>query len=228
MSLIKDDFLPSEAHNSLPYIIDNENVPHDNNQDITDLVSLFRKHQLPQGFCVKLVHKHFDTEGDEVMVSRDITVPTQGPGSDLHQYDDFFKELSSLVVERGLQKKLGLTIDDGEVHSRKWTEFEVPEKRGTIMIPQDVGGIEGLGLGTPLITEWSPISDNPLCVYCWGYGVSRETNDWFLSGKKMIVGSPLQLIVTLLLLFVADITCISQTPPSSNHPRCQGLARMIP
>ncbi|PTB48150.1 hypothetical protein M431DRAFT_513884, partial [Trichoderma harzianum CBS 226.95] len=78
MSLIKDDFLPSEAHNSLPYIIDNENVPHDNNQDITDLVSLFRKHQLPQGFCVKLVHKHFDTEGDEVMVSRDITVPTQG------------------------------------------------------------------------------------------------------------------------------------------------------
>lgn len=69
MSLIKDDFLPSEAHNSLPYIIDNENVPHDNNQDITDLVSLFRKHQVPQGFCVKLVYKHFDTEGDEVMVS---------------------------------------------------------------------------------------------------------------------------------------------------------------
>lgn len=99
-------------------------------------------------------------------------------------------------MERGLQKKLGLTIDDGEVHSRKWTEFKVPEKRGTIMIPQDVGGIEGLGLGTPLITEWSPISDNPLCVYCWGYGVSRETNDWFLSGKKMIVGSPLQLIVS--------------------------------
>ena len=73
-------------------------------------------------------------------------VYTIGPGSDLHQHDDFFRESASFVMERGLQNKFGLMIADADESAQMWTEFEVPEKRGTLMIPQDID----LVVGSPL------------------------------------------------------------------------------
>ncbi|KAJ5359638.1 uncharacterized protein N7496_012051 [Penicillium cataractarum] len=232
MSLLKDDLLPSKAYNCLPYILENSHVPEDNHEDIIDLLSLFTEHKVPQNFSIKLVHKHFDTEADQIVVSRDIAVPTQGAISitgpmtpkktptlrglsyfvsgdgtfqpfkytvgscpNLRQHDDFLKEFSRVIVERGLQKKTRL--DDRRCEqSRKWSEFEVPKKRGTIMIPQDVGGLEGFDFGTHVPTEWNPVGDNKLCIWCYGHTNPPETNDWFLAGKKLVVGSPLQLIVS--------------------------------
>ncbi|GLA35233.1 hypothetical protein AnigIFM63309_010636 [Aspergillus niger] len=182
MSLLKDILISPEEYNRLPYILDNADLESSNGQDIKDIISLFRKHKLPQAFKPKLVHKHYDIGDDEVMVSREIPVPTHGvvsimgpmisqraptlrglhyfvdgngdlqayeytigPAPDICRYDDFFKEFSDFIVERNLQNKLGLVIGDERNDKRIWREIEVPDKRGTIMIPDNVG-LEKLGL----------------------------------------------------------------------------------
>ncbi|PMD12703.1 hypothetical protein NA56DRAFT_666180 [Hyaloscypha hepaticicola] len=63
---MEDSFIPSKAYNNLPYILDIAEVPKKNRKDIDDLLSLLHKYRIPQGIRVKLVHKRFDTESDEI------------------------------------------------------------------------------------------------------------------------------------------------------------------
>lgn len=249
MSFLKDNFISPEAYNSLPYILDNENVPKNNRKDIDDLLAIFRKHNVPQTMSIKLIHKHFSLKDNEVFVLRDVAVPTQGavsvmgpmtpqetlplsglnymvdkdgrfqpyeytisPGPDLRisrepnmrQHDDFFKEFGKLVTERNLQKKLGLKIAP-KIDTEGCLEYEIDEKRGTILIPQDVGGLRKFESTTSVSTEWAvdPRVSAQCPSHCYGHkqvckGHSHKplTNDWFLAGRNLTVGTPLQLIVS--------------------------------
>jgi hypothetical protein len=246
VSTMEDSFIPSKAYNCLPYILDVAEVPQKNRKDIDDLLSLFRKHKLAQGIRVKLVHKHFDAESDEVMVLRDIAVPCQGPvsimgpmvpqkapplrglnymvdgdgqlrsyeysisaGPDMRPYETFFKEFCSLIVERDLQRKLGLRVGL-ETDRIGWTEFEVAEKRGTVMIAQDVA-LPKFDFEVTVVTEWEAdrIAEGT-CIghcgsHCYGHkhvckshpkGEPPLTDDWYLAGRRLQIGSPLQVIVS--------------------------------
>lgn len=62
--------------------------------------------------------------------------------------EPFLADFCRIVVERGLQRKLGLKItSDIELDEGGWTEFEFPEDRSTIMIPK--------GLSTPKVNTSS-------------------------------------------------------------------------
>lgn len=251
MSLLKDNLISPELYNSLPYILDNEKVPQDNQKDINDLLDIFRKYNVPQTMSIKLIHKHFSLKDKEVFVLRDIAVPTQGAvsimgpmtpqetlplsglnymvdndgqlqpyeytispgpdlrtsrGPDMRQYKGFFKEFSKLVAERNLQRKLGLKIAP-KIDTEGTMEFETDEKRGTILVPQDVGGLRRFESTASVSTEWAvdPRISAQCASHCFSHHqvckghsskVESLTNDWFLVGKRMTVGTPLQLIVS--------------------------------
>lgn len=75
MSALK--FMSSMAYNTLPHIYEVHDVPILFRKDLDDLRALLRKHKLPAVVSIRLIHKHFDTVDDEVMVIRTISVPPQ-------------------------------------------------------------------------------------------------------------------------------------------------------
>lgn len=226
VSTMEDSFIPSKAYNDLPYILDVAEVPKKNRKDIDDLLSLLRKHRIPQGIRVKLVHKHFDTESDEVMVLRDIAVPCHDPVSIMgpmapqkapprlpplrgRPYEAFFEEFCSSIVERDLQRKLGLTVGL-EPDRIGWSDFEVAEKSGTVMIAQYVA-LPKFDFEVTVVTEWEADRiAKSTCIghcgsHCYGHqhickshprGDHPLTDDWYLARRRLQVGPPLQIIVS--------------------------------
>jgi hypothetical protein len=78
MAIIKSDILPADIYNTLPYINDVTQIPHDNAADIADLKQLLVKYQLPENVRIKLVHIHFKLGKGEVFAARDVHIPEHG------------------------------------------------------------------------------------------------------------------------------------------------------
>lgn len=78
MAILKNDILPADVYNTLPYIDDVTQIPHDNAADISDLKQLLVKYKLPDNVRIKLVHIHFKLKEGEVFAARDVKIPKQG------------------------------------------------------------------------------------------------------------------------------------------------------
>lgn len=135
---------------------------------------------------------------------------------DMSYHHTFPEEFRNFIIERGLQRKLGLRIgllDDPD----GWSEFEVSEKRGSIMVPQRVGipkfdnesSVTTEREATVLLNQRVSHTHTSAMVTTPATGTIRpssrrqeptfersRTNDWFLAGNRLVVGSPLQLIVS--------------------------------
>jgi len=178
---LKEGFVSSVTHNSLPHISDVSHVPDDHFSDLQELRALLVKYKVPRNICIRLIHKHFDINAGEAMVIKTLDIPTHGtvsvlrpteiaatsglhgihflvdangllqpyeysssPPPDVSSLEPFFTEFCRTVIERGLQRKLGLKISrDIESDKAGWTEFEFPEDRSTIMIPKGLPTPEG-------------------------------------------------------------------------------------
>jgi len=77
---------------------------------------------------------------------------TESDVMDTSKYPAFVAEFCALVVERGLQHKLGLKLKN-EWDLTHWTEYEFPCYRSTIIIPQGMPAPEGSGSAS-VTTEW--------------------------------------------------------------------------
>ena len=78
MATLKDTFISSAIYNSLPSIGEVSVVLISHRQDSRDLCALIQEWGLPSTVSLRLVHKHFKTLDDEVMVSKVIGIPTVG------------------------------------------------------------------------------------------------------------------------------------------------------
>ncbi|ESZ92688.1 hypothetical protein SBOR_6949 [Sclerotinia borealis F-4128] len=78
MAILKNDILPAGVYNTLPYINDVTQIPHDNAADISDLKQLLVKYKLPDNVRIRLVHIHFKLEEGEVFAARDVKIPKHG------------------------------------------------------------------------------------------------------------------------------------------------------
>ncbi|KAH7082210.1 hypothetical protein FB567DRAFT_100609 [Paraphoma chrysanthemicola] len=78
MTLIKDIFVSSSIYNNLPHISDVHEAPDEHADDLKDLRALLRRYDVPDGVSVRLIHKHYDTEDGEIMVFKQVPVPSQG------------------------------------------------------------------------------------------------------------------------------------------------------
>ena len=133
---------------------------------------------------------------------------TTSPAPDMSNYELFLEEFSRMIIERGLQRKLGLKlgIEEGVTG---WTEFEIPEKRATLMIPQGVKLPDAeyeLSVSTDFYAATGPITRCYHCSHCYhcdhgGYwkGVeeysSGKDKTLFFAGQRLENGSPVHNIV---------------------------------
>jgi len=78
MTIPKNDILPAVVYNTLPYINEVTQIPHDNAADIADLRQLLVKYKLPDNVRIKLVYIHFKLEEGEVFAARDVKIPKHG------------------------------------------------------------------------------------------------------------------------------------------------------
>jgi len=78
MAILKNDILPAAVYNTLPYINDVTQVPHDHAADIADLQQLLVKYKLSNNVRIKLVHIHFPLKEGEVFAARNVKVPEHG------------------------------------------------------------------------------------------------------------------------------------------------------
>ncbi|KAJ5726570.1 uncharacterized protein N7483_007927 [Penicillium malachiteum] len=169
----KNNFISSAAYNALPRLNEVASVVKDHANNLNALRAVLRKHNVPCGVSVRLIHKHFDITDGEVMSLKDVPVPSNGTvyslgplkpaqepsqlrpvhyflneaGSfqayeytsaqvpDISGYESFLAEFGTLLVKRGLQRKLGLKLNS-KIDETGWVEFEFREKRSTIILPE--------------------------------------------------------------------------------------------
>ncbi|KAH7173271.1 uncharacterized protein B0J16DRAFT_375931 [Fusarium flagelliforme] len=65
--MLKDTFVSTAVYNSLPHISEVFEVPKTHASDLTDLRALLFKHGVPSSVSIRLIHKHFTVNHDEVM-----------------------------------------------------------------------------------------------------------------------------------------------------------------
>ncbi|CAJ0544372.1 Ff.00g035830.m01.CDS01 [Fusarium sp. VM40] len=120
--------------------------------DLTELLALLFKHDVPLGVSVRLVHKHLDVCDGEAMAFKsnrplhglNYFVDSDGmplayeyttdDTMDMAPYTSFLTEFCRLVTQKGLQMKFGLKLSTKE-DATAATEFEYPHLRSTIIIP---------------------------------------------------------------------------------------------
>lgn len=121
---------------------------------------------------------------------------------DMSGYQSFLRDFCQIVVERGLQMKFGLKLqhqlDTG------WMEFEYPDKRCTVMIPEGLPRPEG-DLTFQVDTEWAG-SSQPLSFSCghtsWtcGHNSKQDSEEkdltCFLGPQKIKPGTPVWAILS--------------------------------
>ena len=131
---------------------------------------------------------------------------------DLSRYDSFLAEFSRIVVERGLQRKLGLKLNS-KMDETGWAELEFRDKRSTIIFPDGMPIPDGVDEDSEsnIITEWAAkewdgTETNTLrrsCYICVHTCIShpQPKNEWlkeaeiYLGGQKIELGSPVYSIV---------------------------------
>jgi hypothetical protein len=129
-------------------------------------------------------------------------------GSDMSNYESFLVEFCRIVVGRSLQMKYGLKLQC-DIDETSRTEFELPSKRSTIMIPEGMPTPDG-EYDVEVVTEWSskPNVGKKGCSHCWhnvkscshkslnGNFGSPEEVDIYLGAQKVEPGTPVWSIVT--------------------------------
>lgn len=130
-----------------------------------------------------------------------------GATTDLSTYPAFIAEFSAIVTQRGLQRKFGLTTKSNW-GVRKWSEFEYPCQRSTMIIPEGLPTPEDEG-GFTVATEWGALSSmgepqecnahsitcNRHCrghckVHCNDHGsYDAEKGSWYLGGRELVAGT---------------------------------------
>jgi hypothetical protein len=76
MDILKDTFIPFSTYNTLPHISEVNQVPEVCSTDLEDLRGLLAKHKVPRGVSIRLVHKHFDVQDGEVMMFKNVVLPS--------------------------------------------------------------------------------------------------------------------------------------------------------
>ncbi|KLU92189.1 hypothetical protein MAPG_11135 [Magnaporthiopsis poae ATCC 64411] len=78
MTVLLNALVPASIYNSLPHIHEVSKVPDDHDRDLEHLRGLLAKHKTPKEVAIRLIHKHFDTRENEVMVFDKMPVPGHG------------------------------------------------------------------------------------------------------------------------------------------------------
>lgn len=119
------------------------------------------------------------------------------PCPDVTGLEPFFTEFCRLVVERGLQRKLGLKIGrDSELDMAGWTEFEFLEDRRTMMIPKGLPTPEGeyeINVETEFHAD--PEDDDEACRHtststCAHCSHRFENGELSVGGRQVEPGTP--------------------------------------
>ncbi|GLA35232.1 hypothetical protein AnigIFM63309_010635 [Aspergillus niger] len=96
---------------------------------------------------------HYFVDEDAKLQAYEYTVNEQPY---VQEYNEFFQEFCDFIKKRGLERKLGLKMGKN-FDGQGWTEFEVPQKHGNILIPQDVSiqTFHADPREKPVTTEWN-------------------------------------------------------------------------
>ena len=78
--ILKNTPISCQEYNSLPFIQDASDVPRDHAQDLVELERLMEHHRIPEGVFIRLVHKHYEINADEVVVFQKVAVPNYPDG----------------------------------------------------------------------------------------------------------------------------------------------------
>ncbi|KAF8817261.1 hypothetical protein BYT27DRAFT_7237478 [Phlegmacium glaucopus] len=117
------------------------------------LCNILQEYQLQNVFSVRLVHKHFDMLEDELPVFSRIPVagvapviimgplPSPLPMSttsaiDITEYKPFIDRVIKTITEEKANHIFGLVALSDEDSDDALSEFELPELRTTVMVPQ--------------------------------------------------------------------------------------------
>lgn len=122
MSSIVDTFVASSTYNSLPLISQVAEAPEQNAQDLEDLRDLLKKHNVPEGVSIRLIHKHFDTAEGEIMVFDKI--PISGHG---------IAQIMKPIIPSGTSNLRGVHFfvdHDGLLQAYEYANYDVPDMRG--------------------------------------------------------------------------------------------------
>ncbi|KAI0533707.1 hypothetical protein GGR58DRAFT_485645 [Xylaria digitata] len=119
MASLVDTFILASTYNTLPLISQVAEAPKDYSKDLQDLRELLRKHEVPKGVSIRLIHKHFDTIEGEVMVFDKIQVPGHG----------VVKIMKPIVPAQGLSLRgIHYFVDDNAtLQAYEYGNFEVPD-----------------------------------------------------------------------------------------------------
>jgi len=122
MSSLKVGFASPATYNSLPHIRDVAGVLKVNSNDLDFLRAILGKHKVPDGVCIRLVHKHFDIVGDEVVVFQDTDLPDHG----------VVRLMRPIKLNGALQLRgINYFVDgDGQLQSYEYTTSEGPDMSG--------------------------------------------------------------------------------------------------
>ena len=203
-------------------ILDNEIVVFED-IDVPEHGAIRCMHPIPAPILApKFRGLNYFVNNDSRLQSYEYTT-TEAP--DMSAHAAFLDEFCRFVVERGLQRKLGLKLGLGK-ETTSWTELEFPNKRATIMIPAGIP-IPDLEYDVKVTTEWGSEASNELkcihcshceshndcyhsyclhgscshsgCAHCVSHDSARlDGPDLFLGGKKLEVGTPVHNIVLAL------------------------------
>lgn len=142
---------------------------------------------------------------------------TTSKGPNMSEYQTFLDEFAQFIVNRGLQMKWGLKVGgSGTDEEMGFSEFEVPEKRSTLMIPDGIG-LPPFEYESDVVTDWYAAGVKPLALsrctktrsgqhHSTGgnckstrsgkhYQSKHAVDGLFLAGEKLETGSPIYNVV---------------------------------
>jgi hypothetical protein len=122
MASLINTLVPSGTYNTLPLISQVADAPKDYSKDLEVLRELLKKHEVPQGVSVRLIHKHFDTLEGEVMVFDKVPVPDHG----------FVQIMKPIIPSKNNQLRGIHYFVDGNacLQAYEYGNCEVPEMNG--------------------------------------------------------------------------------------------------
>ncbi|KAG6049275.1 hypothetical protein E4U39_006262 [Claviceps sp. Clav50 group G5] len=122
MASLINTLVPSSTYNSLPLISQVAEAPKDYSKDLEVLRELLKKHGIPQGVSVRLIHKHFDTLEGEVMVFDKVSVPDHG----------FVQIMKPIIPSKNNQLRgIHYFVDENAcLQAYEYGNYEVPDMYG--------------------------------------------------------------------------------------------------
>jgi hypothetical protein len=114
--------------------------------------------KLPSESTLRPIHYLVDVENARLQAYEYEYADDDSPLPDLTPFEPFLVEFCHTVAHLGLQRKFGLKITDAsKADGANRTEYEFPQKRSTITIPEGLPAPEDDDVESySVITEWSP------------------------------------------------------------------------